>query len=71
MVLEEFLHTALMYQVKNTRNINAVAVLEHALSLLKKNNGVTFCIVCECAISLSPVVISNKYNLKRIASRYL
>ena len=28
MVLDEFLHTALLYQTTNTRNINVVAVLE-------------------------------------------
>ena len=28
MVLEEFLHTALLYQANNTRNINVLAVLK-------------------------------------------
>ena len=43
MALEEFLHTALLNQATNTRNIkNVVAVLEQYLSSLKKNNEVTF-----------------------------
>ena len=36
MVLEEFLHTALMHPVKNTRNINAVAVLEQYSVFVEK-----------------------------------
>ena len=28
MVLEQFLHTALLYQATNTRNINVLAVLK-------------------------------------------
>ena len=36
MVIEEFLHTALLYQASNTRNINAVAVLEQYLVLVEK-----------------------------------
>ena len=36
MVIEEFLHTALPYQASNTRNINAVAVLEQYLVLVEK-----------------------------------
>ena len=49
MVTEEFLHTALLYQASNTRNINAVGVyLNNTWSSLKKNNGVTFCTVGFC-----------------------
>ena len=36
MVIEEFLHTALLYQASNTRNINAMAVLEQYLVLVEK-----------------------------------
>ena len=36
MVLEEFLHTALLYQATNTRNINVLAVLKQYLVLVKK-----------------------------------
>ena len=36
MVLEEFLHTALLYQATNTRNINVVAVLEQYLAHVEK-----------------------------------
>ena len=36
MVIEEFLHTALLYQASNTRNVNAVAVLEQYLVLVDK-----------------------------------
>ena len=36
MVIEEFLHTALLYQASNTRNINTVAVLEQYLVLVEK-----------------------------------
>ena len=36
MVLEEFLHTALLYQATNTRNINILAVLKQYLVLVKK-----------------------------------
>ena len=36
MVIEEFLHTALLYHASNTRNINAVAVLEQYLVLVEK-----------------------------------
>ena len=36
MVLEEFLHTALLYQATNTRNINVVAVLEQYLARVEK-----------------------------------
>ena len=36
MVIEEFLHTALLYQASNTRNINAVPVLEQYLVLVEK-----------------------------------
>ena len=35
MVLEEFLHTALLYQATNTRNINVLAVLKQYLVLVK------------------------------------
>ena len=50
MVIEEFLHTALLHQASNTRNINAMAVLVQYLVLVEKNNGMTFCTVgfCEC-----------------------
>ena len=34
MVLEEFLHTALLYQVTNTRNIDVLAVLKQYLVLV-------------------------------------
>ena len=34
MVLEEFLHTALLYQATNTRNINALAVLKQFLVII-------------------------------------
>ena len=36
MVLEEFIHTALLYQVTNTRNINVLAVLKPYLVLVIK-----------------------------------
>ena len=36
MVIGEFLHTALLYQASNTRNINAVAILEQYLVLVEK-----------------------------------
>ena len=36
MVLEEFLHTALLYQANNIRNINVLAVLKQNLVLVKK-----------------------------------
>ena len=36
MFIEEFLHTALLYQASNTRNINAVAVLKQYLVLVEK-----------------------------------
>ena len=36
MVLEEFLHIALLYQATNTRNINVVAVLEQYLARVEK-----------------------------------
>ena len=36
MVLEEFLHTALLYQATNTRNINVLDVLKQYLVLVKK-----------------------------------
>ena len=36
MVLEEFLHIALLYQATNTRNINVLAVLKQHLVLVKK-----------------------------------
>ena len=36
MIIEEFLHTALLYQASNTRNINAVAVREQYLVLVEK-----------------------------------
>ena len=41
MVLEEFLCTALVYQMTNTRNINVVVVLEQYSVLIEKNNVVT------------------------------
>ena len=37
--LEEFLHTALLYQVTNTRNINTVAVLEQYWIIVEKIMG--------------------------------
>ena len=36
MVLEGFLHTALLYQAINTRNINVLDVLKQYLVLVKK-----------------------------------
>ena len=36
MVLEEFLHTALLYRATNTRNINVLDVLKRYLVLVKK-----------------------------------
>ena len=36
MVVEEFIHTALLYQVTNTRNINVLAVLKPYLVLITK-----------------------------------
>ena len=36
MVLEEFLHIALLYQATNTENINVVAVLEQYLARVEK-----------------------------------
>ena len=36
MVLEEFLHAALLYQVTNTRNINVLAVFKQYLVLVTK-----------------------------------
>ena len=36
MVLEEFLHTALLYQATNTRNMNVLDVLKQYLILVKK-----------------------------------
>ena len=36
MVLEEFLHTALLYQATNTRNINVLVVLKQYLLLVTK-----------------------------------
>ena len=36
MALEEFLHTALLYQATNTRNIKVLAVLKQYLVLVKK-----------------------------------
>ena len=36
MVLEELLHTALLYQANNTRNINVLAVLKQYLVLITK-----------------------------------
>ena len=45
MVIEEFLHTALLYQASNTRNINAVAVLEQYLVLVEKEQWGDFCTV--------------------------
>ena len=35
-VVEEFLHTALLYQATNTRNINVVVVLEQYLVFVEK-----------------------------------
>ena len=48
MVTEEFLHTALLYQTSNTRNIISWLYLNNTWSSLKKNNGVTFCTVGFC-----------------------
>ena len=56
-VIEEFLHTALLYQASNTRNINAVAVLEQYLVLVEKENGMTIsCTVgfCERVNKIKP-----------------
>ena len=36
MVIEKFLHTALLYQASNTRNVNSVAVLEQHLVIVEK-----------------------------------
>ena len=36
MVLEEFLHIALLYQATNTRNINVLAVLKQYLVFVTK-----------------------------------
>ena len=36
MVSEEFLHTALLYQATNTRNINVLAILKQYLVLVTK-----------------------------------
>ena len=36
MVLEEFLHTALLYQATNTRTINVLVVLKQYLVLVTK-----------------------------------
>ena len=36
MVLEEFLHTALLYQATNTRNMNVLYLLKQYLVLVKK-----------------------------------
>ena len=35
MVLEKFLHTALLYQATNTRNINVLSLLKQYLVLIK------------------------------------
>ena len=48
MVLEEFLHTALLYQATNTRNINVVAVLEQYLACVERIMGWLFCTVGFC-----------------------
>ena len=61
MVLEEFLHTALLYQATNTRNINLLVVLKQYLVLITKEQWGDFSVVgfCECIIRLSSKVISN------------
>ena len=41
MRLEEFLHTALLYQVTTRKMIVVVILEQHTKSSLKKNNGVT------------------------------
>ena len=41
-VLEESVHTVLLYQAVTVRIINVLAILNNTLSLLKKNNEVTF-----------------------------
>ena len=41
-VLEEFLHTVLLYQAITVRIINVLAVPNNTRSSLKKNNKVTF-----------------------------
>ena len=42
MALEEFLHTALLYQATNTRNINVLAVLKQYLVFIKKEQWGNF-----------------------------
>ena len=42
MVLEEFLHTVLLYQAVTVRNINVWLYFNNTPSSLKKNNEVTF-----------------------------
>ena len=40
LVLEEFLHNALLYQATNTRNINVLAILKQYMVLVKKEQWV-------------------------------
>ena len=42
MVSEEFLHTALLYQMTNTRNIHVLAVLKQYLVFVKKEQWGNF-----------------------------
>ena len=44
MVLEEFLHTALLYLATNTRNINVLAVLKQYLVFVTKEQWGDFSI---------------------------
>ena len=48
MVIEEFLHTALLYQANNTRSINSAAVLEQYLVLVEKEQWGDICTVGFC-----------------------
>ena len=61
MVLEEFLHTALLYQATNTRNINVLAVLKQYLVLVKKEQWDDFSVQSdfECVIRLNSKVTFN------------
>ena len=61
MILEEFLHTALLYQATNTRNINVLAVLKQYLVLVKKEQWDDFSVQSdfECVIRLNSKVTFN------------
>ena len=45
MVLEEFLHTALLYQVTNIKNIHVLAVKQYLVFAKREQWGALYCII--------------------------